>query len=122
MKWHMLACLLLSIIIITHSTYVQASQLTVPFQNISLAPQASMQASFAFGTNAEIFCFDSSQSIVGNVTWPYNGQLYSSSLPLLLTINSLFTGLFSDPTGILTITNTTTSTLQISCLFGFYRN
>ncbi|MHB1948085.1 MAG: hypothetical protein ACYCQI_08235 [Gammaproteobacteria bacterium] len=92
---------------------------TVPFQNITLGPHASLIANFSFGTNAEIFCFENNLQPVGNVTWPYRGQLFNAPLNLLLTTSSLFTGSLSDPNGTITVTNTTTTTLQVSCLFGF---
>lgn len=117
-KW---SCQLISpLFIFVNTAFASETTIqTVPFQNISLSSRAQIQANFSFGTHAEIFCFDNTLSTVGSVTWPYKGKLFSAPLPLLLTTNAAVQGQFSDPNGLLTIVNTTSSTLIVSCEFGF---
>lgn len=111
--------LFLSIVFYTISLQANTTIFTVPFQNINLGPNASLIANYSFGSNAEIFCFENNLQPVGIVRWPYQGQIFSSTLNLLLTTSTLFTGSLADPNGTITVTNNTTNTLIVSCLFGF---
>lgn len=93
--------------------------ITVPFSNISINPNESIQAGYSFGNHAIIFCFDSSLQTVANIQWPYKGQTKNSSLPIPLKTSEEFTGQFADTNGTIKIINTTAHILTINCQFGF---
>lgn len=90
---------------------------TVPFQNVFLNPNDTLQASFSFGINTQLFCFDNSLQTLGIFTWPYQGATQTSTLPIFLTLNPAYQGSLTDPNGTLTITNNLNVTLQLSCIY-----
>jgi hypothetical protein len=98
---------------------VDARQLSVPFSAVTLNKNATISVNYSFGEHLEIFCFDSGLQTIGLIYWPYNGNTYSSSLPVLLKTSSDVTGNYADTSGVITIQNNTTQKLLINCLFGF---
>ncbi|VVC74977.1 hypothetical protein AQUSIP_02510 [Aquicella siphonis] len=92
---------------------------TVPFENISVNPNGVLQAGYAFGDHAMIFCFESNLQTVANIQWSYKGQNKNSTLPVFLKTREGFDGQFADANGTIKITNTTARTLIMNCQFGF---
>lgn len=90
---------------------------TVPFQNISLNPTDAIVATFSFGQQSQLFCFDNTLQTEGVINWPYHSQPQSSSLPIFLTLNPQFQGSLTDPNGTLTVYNNTGITLQENCIY-----
>lgn len=92
---------------------------TVPFQ-IVLGPNETILASYAFGTNAIIFCnANNSPSNIDTIYWTYNGVSFNAPMPIFLKVNPIYSGEFADPTGTLTILNTQGAAQTVECLFGF---
>ena len=92
---------------------------SIPFSNFALAKNASMSATYSFGNHEQIFCYDSSLQSIGLMTWPYQANIYSSSLPTLLKTKKDISGNFADSSGTITITNNTKNKIYIACEFGF---
>jgi hypothetical protein len=92
--------------------------LTVPFRNVRLDPGATLAASYSFGKYPIIFCYENTASYVGVMTWPYQGQLESTFLPVQLKLNKNFQGNFADPSGTISITNNVSRFLIVSCQYG----
>lgn len=108
--------LCLSFVSIAHATTIFTS---VPFENISLVPNQIIKANYAFGPHAIIFCFENTLQTIGNITWPFNNQIRSASLPVTLVTNSNFDGFFANVNGVITITNTSKAPIIVSCDFGY---
>ena len=92
---------------------------SVPFTNFQLAKNATMSASYSFGNHLQIICYEPSLQTIGSTTWPYQGNINSSPLPLLLKTKKDISGNFADPSGTITITNTTKNKIYVACEFGF---
>lgn len=111
------------LILIPFNTTISAAQspilLTVPFENIILNPNAVIQASYSFAGHPMIFCFDNTLQTLGNIQWPFQGIIQSSSLPIYLKIDPLYEGELADVTGTIKITNTTSTTIIMNCQYGF---
>ena len=118
LKYTLLVLAIVSSLTLAHATPTALS-LSVPFQNIILNPNNIIQASYVFGPNAIIFCYENNLQSIGSVTWPYHGKSFSSTLSVPLTTNANYQGLFADPTGIITIINNQSTTLVVNCVFGF---
>lgn len=96
------------------------NNVSVPFQNIFLNPNAIIRANYSFGPHKNVFCFANSILSVVGMTWPYKGHRFSAQLPIALKINASIQGSFSDSSGVLIIQNSPNHGLAIvSCLFGF---
>jgi len=93
--------------------------LAVPFGNIQLNPNQTIQATYAFGSDPIIFCYENNLQSVGIVHWPFNAVQQTSTLSVSLKTNANFEGFFADPTGTITITNNQTIPLIVNCVFGF---
>jgi hypothetical protein len=93
--------------------------LTVPFTNFFLNPNGVIQANFSFGPFSTIFCYENNLQTIGIITWPFQGQRFTSTLPIFLKTQASAQGSFSDPNGTLTITNNQTFTLVVSCNLAF---
>ena len=106
---------LTTVILIVLSIEAHALQMTVPFTNVPLNAHDSLSATYSFGNVPQIFCYVYSTMNIGSITWPYQGQLYSSALPVLLKISKDITGDFADPTGTVTIFNNQNQTINVSC-------
>lgn len=91
--------------------------LTVPFLNLRLDPGATLAASYSFGRYPIIFCYENTASFVGVMTWPYQGRLESTFLPVQLKLNKNFQGNFADPSGTISITNNVSRALIVSCQY-----
>jgi hypothetical protein len=96
-------------------------KMVVPFENIPMPPGAVIQASYAFGTYPMIFCYENNLQSIGLVQWPYNGQISSSTLSVTLVVSSQFQGQFADPSGVISVTNTTSIPLIVSCQLALVR-
>lgn len=96
-----------------------ATSLTVPFQNIFLNPNQSLASQYIIGAHKLIFCFENNQQTTGIITWPFQGVLYVSSLPIFLKTDPNIEGQFADNQGQITITNNQNRLLIVSCLYGF---
>jgi hypothetical protein len=92
---------------------------TVPFDNVQLNPNATLSANYSFGSNAIIFCYTPSLATTGVITWPYQSVIESGSLPMPLTNNPNATGQLANSNGTITIKNTLTSAIVVSCDFAF---
>lgn len=93
--------------------------LVVPFEGITLNPNRTIQADYAFGPHPIIFCYENNQQSVGIVTWPYKGKIYSSTLSVSLKTNVNYQGQFADTRGTISITNNLKVPLIVNCDFGF---
>ena len=102
-------------ILIALSIEGHALQMSVPFNNVLLNAHDSLSATYSFGIYPQIFCYVDSTMGIGSMTWPYQGQLYSGALPVLLKISKDNTGDFADPTGTVTIFNNQNQTINVSC-------
>lgn len=91
----------------------------VPFLNLVLNPNCIVSANYTFGINGIIFCYTNTLQTVDIITWPFQGRLYSGSLPIFLKTNSRFEGQFADAIGVLTIENTQNVPAIVSCEFAF---
>lgn len=91
----------------------------VPFQNLNLGPNCSVQANYSFGANSIIFCYSNSLQSTGTVAWTYKRRPASGTLPINLVTNSNFEGSLADPSGMLTILNNLPTTSIISCQFAY---
>lgn len=99
---------------------------TVPFQNVSLNPQDTLQATFAFGNFHQMMCYESFGQTF-RITWPYQGTLTTlpnQSAPnppssIFLSTSATFTGLPIDNSGTnnLSFTNTQNITISLNCYF-----
>ena len=94
-------------------------QTSVPFDNISLTPGSTIEASYNFGQFPIIFCYENNLQTVGIVIWPFQGSLFTSTLPITFVTNTEFQGDLADPTGTIAIFNNQTTTLLVSCDFAF---
>jgi len=97
----------------------KVSAYTVPFNNIILNPNAVISAGYAFGGYSIIFCYTPDLATTGIITWPYKGITYSGNLPMSLTNNSNATGQLADSQGTISIRNTLSSAIILSCDFAF---
>jgi hypothetical protein len=92
---------------------------TVPFANILLNPNDMIQASYTFDGHPIIFCYEDNQETTGSIQWPLEGLVQSSTLPITLITDGQYSGEFADPTGTITITNTASLPVVVSCPYGF---
>jgi hypothetical protein len=92
---------------------------TVPFNNIQLNQNAVLSAGYAFGGYSIIFCYTPNLATTGIITWPYKGITHSGNLPMSLTNNSNATGQLADAQGAISIRNTLSSPIFVSCDFAF---
>lgn len=90
---------------------------SVPFQNVQLNQGDTLIASFSFGIQKQIFCYDNFFQNVGVVTWPFQGQPNNGILPIFLTTQpGVIQGSGIDANGNFAIFNNT-STLFLNCQF-----
>lgn len=108
-----------ALFIILFSCVADAQLTNVPFANIFLPPNGVITASYAFGPHQIIFCYENNLQSVGVVSWPYQGNMYTSTLSLFLKTQTNIQGSFADSNGVLTVTNNTPNLLIVSCLYGF---
>lgn len=101
------------------ASYAATISTTVPFETITLNPNDVIQAGYAFGLHAMVFCFDNNLETIANIQWTYKGIAFNAPLPQSLKTNPQFEGAYADSNGIVTITNTANKALIISCQFGF---
>ncbi|MEO7049490.1 MAG: hypothetical protein ABI091_29580 [Ferruginibacter sp.] len=99
--------------------YINGQAYVVPFNNIQINPSAVLSASYSFGNNAIIFCYTPDLATIGIITWPYKGVTQSGSLPMPLVTNSNVTGQLADANGTISIRNTLTVPILVSCDFAF---
>src|SRR5437016_8583107 len=113
----------IALLVISFSTIsivtAQPNTLTVPFQNLYLAPNQSINAADTIGDHRMIFCFANNTENAGSVSWPYKGTRPASHLPVLLKTDSHLEGQFADNSGTITIQNTTSTQLETGCVFGY---
>ena len=105
-----------SIVLVYADDQIMAS---VPFQNVLLTPNQTLQANFAFGATPIIFCYENSLQTLGIIIWPYQGNPNASQLPITLVTSGQYQGSLSDPSGVITITNNQNFTLVVNCVYGF---
>lgn len=115
LKWGFLALLFSNFALANASPLIA----TVPFESVILNPGNGVQASYAFNNHPIIFCFDNNFKTIGYIAWPFNGLLRSSTLPISLKTQDVFEGEFADISGMITIVNTTTTQIVVSCQYGF---
>lgn len=101
----------------TDSLKPMIAVLTIPFQNVTLNPNQTIQANYTFGSEPIIFCYENNLQSVGRVTWPYKGHFYSSTLSITLITNGHYQGEYADASGRITILNNLTTPLIVSCEF-----
>ena len=95
---------------------------TIPFQNIAVNTNDTITASFAFGPNSLLFCYSDQfqdTGITGNIAWPFQGNMQSSTIPITLATNANFQGQPIDSVGTIVIQNTLSTTSVISCIFAY---
>lgn len=107
---------LLSSLTLVHAVPI-ATFLSVPFSNVNLNPNDTIQGSYSFGINPLIFCYENNLQSVGIVTWPYKGALSSSALSVSLKTSASYEGQFADSNGTITVTNNQSTPLIVSCQF-----
>jgi hypothetical protein len=98
----------------------------VPFPavygSLILNPGCTVSANYNFGNYQIVFCFSNNvankETGIGRISWPYQGVVQFSTLPIFLKTHASVQGSFADPAGTLTIQNTESVPLLISCLFG----
>ena len=115
LKYRMLGILIFLVITPAHAVTVY----NIPFQNVVLNPNVTIQGRYSFGTFPIIFCYENNLQSIGVFTWPYQGKTYTSTLSTPLVTNSNFQGAFADPSGTVTIRNNQSTALLVSCVFGF---
>lgn len=91
----------------------------VPFENINLNPNQSLQATYTFGERPIIFCYENNQQTVGIMSWTYKGVAKTSTLSTPLITNGNYEGFYANASGLITITNNQSYALIVSCLYGF---
>lgn len=92
---------------------------SVPFQNITLAPNQNMLATYSFGGYSVIFCYTNITSNAGSIAWTYQGRAKSTVLPAYLITNIIYSGELADANGTIQITNNQSVNLFVSCQFAF---
>lgn len=112
--------LLFALLFIMQNTFAQNT--SVPFENVIVGVNGTINANYSFGPNAIIFCYsDQSQNVTGtaNITWPYKGKTQSGTLPITLVTNTNFQGQLADNSGSIHIQNTLPESSNINCVFAY---
>lgn len=112
-------CLLIGLISVVLNAAASQQQVSAPFDNVILNPASTLVVSYSFGSNQSMICYTPDFAPLGIMTWPLNGAPQSSYLPVVLSINSNVTGSPADPNGTITIANTITDPILLSCDFAF---
>lgn len=99
---------------------------SVPFQNVSLNPQDTLQVtSFVFGNFHEMMCYENFNQTF-QISWPYQGTTQTLPNPsnpapssLFLSRDASFAGFPIDPSGYntLLIKNIQNVTITVNCQF-----
>ncbi len=92
---------------------------SIPFQNISLFPNCSIQSNFSFGNFSQMFCFTNSSQTLGVISWPSPTGPASGNLPIELSTNPVFSGSPINTSGTITILNNTPVTITVSCVYTY---
>lgn len=104
---------------------------TMPIQQpLTIKPNCTVQIRYNFdtptGTHLMMLCLTANLQSngelpisVGYIVWQYRGRQYSGTLPITLKTNSNFEGRFIDAAGALLITNNTSQSLDVGCVFAY---
>lgn len=119
LKYTMVSLFVLVSIFTSMINRAYAQVMTVPFQNVFMFPQHTIRANYTFGPFNTIFCYENNLQTVGVITWPFQGNIFNSQLPIFLKNNANVQGSFADNSGAITIQNTTNITLIVNCVYGY---
>lgn len=107
------------LIFLTLAPVQAATVYNIPFQNVILNPNATIQGNYTFGNYPIIFCYENNLRSVGIFKWTYQKQTYTSTLSVPIVTNKNFGEWLADSSGKITIQNNQSFALLISCVYGF---